>query len=42
METQNYDIIIIGVGAGGGMLASYLVPSGKKILLLERGGMAAP
>jgi choline dehydrogenase-like flavoprotein len=37
METENYDIIIIGAGAGGGMLASYLAPSGKKILILERG-----
>ena len=37
METQSYDIIIIGAGAGGGMLASYLAPSGKKILILERG-----
>ncbi|MGD8970019.1 MAG: GMC family oxidoreductase [Desulfobacterales bacterium] len=37
MERQNYDIIIIGAGAGGGALASYLAPSGKKILILERG-----
>jgi choline dehydrogenase-like flavoprotein len=37
METQNYDIIIIGAGAGGGMLASYLAPSGKKILVIDRG-----
>src|SRR5215475_2300393 len=33
----NYDIIIIGTGAGGGTLASKLAPSGKRILLLERG-----
>jgi len=32
-----YDIIIIGTGAGGGTLAGHLAPSGKKILLLERG-----
>ncbi len=32
-----YDIIIIGTGAGGGTLAQKLAPSGKKILLLERG-----
>jgi choline dehydrogenase-like flavoprotein len=37
MSTQ-YDIIIIGSGAGGGTLAHHLAPSGKKILLLERGG----
>jgi choline dehydrogenase-like flavoprotein len=33
----HYDIIIIGTGAGGGTLAYRLAPSGKKILLLERG-----
>lgn len=32
-----YDVIIIGSGAGGGTLARHLAPSGKKILLLERG-----
>ena len=30
--------IIIGSGAGGGTLAWKLAPSGKRILLLERGG----
>ena len=34
---QHYDIIIIGTGAGGGTLAQKLAPSGKKILILERG-----
>jgi choline dehydrogenase-like flavoprotein len=34
---HHYDIIIIGTGAGGGTLAYRLAPSGKKILLLERG-----
>ncbi len=33
----HYDIIIIGTGAGGGTLAHKLAPTGKKILLLERG-----
>jgi choline dehydrogenase-like flavoprotein len=37
MDTH-YDIIIIGTGAGGGTLAHTLAPSGKRILLLERGG----
>ena len=38
MKTANhYDVIIIGTGAGGGTLAYKLAPSGKKILLLERG-----
>src|SRR5437016_11949150 len=36
MATQ-YDVIIIGSGAGGGTLARHLAPSGKSILLLERG-----
>lgn len=34
---DHYDIIIIGSGAGGGTLAHKLAPSGKKILILERG-----
>jgi choline dehydrogenase-like flavoprotein len=34
---NTYDVIIIGTGAGGGTLARHLAPSGKKILLLERG-----
>jgi choline dehydrogenase-like flavoprotein len=34
---DRYDVIIIGTGAGGGTLAHTLAPSGKKILLLERG-----
>ena len=34
---ERYDVIVIGSGAGGGTLAHTLAPSGKKILLLERG-----
>lgn len=37
MAENHYDIIIIGSGAGGGTLAHKLAPSGKKILILERG-----
>src|SRR5262245_30980905 len=33
----HYDVIIIGTGAGGGTLAYTLAPSGKRILILERG-----
>jgi choline dehydrogenase-like flavoprotein len=35
--SENYDVIIIGSGAGGGTLAHALADSGKRILLLERG-----
>jgi len=34
---KHFDIIIIGSGAGGGTLARELAPSGKSILILERG-----
>lgn len=34
---EHYDLIIIGTGAGGGTLAYRLAPTGKKILILERG-----
>jgi choline dehydrogenase-like flavoprotein len=37
MMTEAYDVVIVGTGAGGGTLARHLAPSGKKILLLERG-----
>ena len=35
--TEHYDVVIIGSGAGGGTLAHRLAPSGKKVLILERG-----
>lgn len=35
--SEQYDVIIIGTGAGGGTLAHRLAPSGRRILLLERG-----
>src|SRR3954470_22466269 len=38
LMADHYDVIIIGTGAGGGTLAHKLASSGKKILLLERGG----
>ncbi len=36
-QSNHYDVIIIGSGAGGGTLAHKLAPSGKRILILERG-----
>ncbi|MGB7415636.1 MAG: GMC family oxidoreductase [Thermosynechococcaceae cyanobacterium] len=36
--TEHYDVIIIGTGAGGGTLAYALADTGKRILLLDRGG----
>ncbi|HET7874283.1 MAG TPA: GMC family oxidoreductase [Methylomirabilota bacterium] len=35
--TTGYDIAIIGTGAGGGTLLHALAPTGKRILVLERG-----
>ncbi|MBK8267248.1 MAG: GMC family oxidoreductase [Planctomycetes bacterium] len=34
---NDYDVIIIGTGAGGGTLLHQLAPSGKRILVIERG-----
>src|SRR6266498_2447668 len=35
---EHYDVIVIGSGAGGGTLTYALAPTGKRVLLLERGG----
>ncbi len=37
-STEHYDVIIVGSGAGGGTLAYRLAQSGKRMLILERGG----
>ena len=37
MQTDRYDIVIIGTGAGGGTMAYALADSGARILVLERG-----
>lgn len=34
---KHYNVIIIGSGAGGGTLAHALAPTGKQILIIERG-----
>jgi len=41
IDDQHYDIIIVGTGAGGGTLAQRLAPTGKRILILERGDRMA-
>jgi choline dehydrogenase-like flavoprotein len=38
MNDRHYDVLIIGTGAGGGTLAHRLADSGKRVLMLERGG----
>src|ERR1041384_5416873 len=35
--SDHFDVLIIGTGAGGGTLAHRLAPTGKRILLVERG-----
>src|SRR4051794_34005010 len=35
--SDHYDVIVIGSGAGGGTLVHKLAPSGKRVLLVERG-----
>jgi choline dehydrogenase-like flavoprotein len=37
METEHYDVIVIGSGPGGAAVAQRLAPTGKRILILERG-----
>lgn len=38
MSSNHYDVIIIGSGPGGGTMAWKLAQTGRRILLLERGG----
>jgi choline dehydrogenase-like flavoprotein len=37
-SSEHYDVVIIGSGPGGGTMAWRLAQTGKRILLLERGG----
>jgi choline dehydrogenase-like flavoprotein len=41
IDDQHYDVIVIGSGAGGGTLVGQLAASGRRVLLLERGGAMA-
>ncbi len=38
MAADHYDLIVIGSGPGGASLAHRLAPTGKRVLMLERGG----
>jgi choline dehydrogenase-like flavoprotein len=40
--TDDYDVIVIGSGAGGGTLAHRLAPSGKRIHLVAHLGARGP
>src|SRR5262247_2987992 len=37
MQTEHFDIVIIGSGAGGGTMARALASTGRRILVIERG-----
>jgi choline dehydrogenase-like flavoprotein len=38
MDSTHYDVVIVGSGPGGGTMAWRLAQTGKRVLLLERGG----
>ena len=41
IDDIQYDVIVVGSGAGGGTMAAQLAAAGKRVLLLERGGQLA-
>ncbi|GIK07127.1 hypothetical protein Aspvir_002782 [Aspergillus viridinutans] len=40
--TVRYDVIVVGSGMGGGVLASALADAGKRVLILEAGSLLFP
>ena len=41
-ETVNYDVLVVGSGMGGGILASALADEGANVLVLEAGSLLFP
>ena len=41
ISADDFDVIVIGSGAGGGTLAYSVAKAGKRVLLLERGSKPA-
>ena len=42
MNSNGYDVIIIGCGPGGSSAATYLARAGKRVLVLEKEMYVAP
>jgi choline dehydrogenase-like flavoprotein len=36
--TERYEVVVVGSGAGGGVVAGELAERGRSVLLLEAGG----